>query len=125
MDVLVDSSVWIQFLNSQNAVLRDLLKKNSVCTNDVVLLELLPFFRMIRNQNALELLDGNRKIPIQADWNELMEMRLKNLQNGINNVGIPDLLILQQAIQHKLPICSLDKHFKLMKEVFDFELIEG
>jgi len=46
-----------------------------------------------------------------------------NLQNGINNVGIPDLIILQQVIGQKISLFSFDKHFKLMQNHLNFELI--
>jgi len=125
MKVLVDSSVWIQFLSAKNVKLRGLLRKDQVLTNDLILMEMIPFFHLHRNLSAIDKLDGIAKIPLQIDWEHLQEIRIKNLQNGINNVGIPDLIILQQALQHKIPVCTLDKHFKLMQPIFGFELMEG
>jgi predicted nucleic acid-binding protein len=36
------------------------------------------------------------------------------LRNGINKVGIPDLIIAQFALQNNLSLFSLDKHFQLL-----------
>lgn len=41
-------------------------------------------------------------------------MQLTCLRNGINKVGIPDLIIAQHAIQNNLSLFSLDKHFTLL-----------
>lgn len=125
MDILVDSCVWVQFLNSQNPTLRELLRKNKACINEVVMMELIPTFKLSRNFEGIDLLKAVKNVPLSIDWTNLQQLRLENLQNGINNIGIPDLIILQNALQNKLPICTLDKHFKLMRKIFDFELIEG
>lgn len=88
-------------------------------------MELIPTLKLGRNFQSVELLKDIKKIPLSIDWGHLQEIRIKNFQNGINNVGIADLIILQQSLQNKLPICSIDKQFKLMQQVFGFELIEG
>ena len=43
-------------------------------------------------------------------------MQVTCLRNGINKVGIPDLLVAQNAMQHNLSIFSLDKHFRLLSQ---------
>jgi len=125
LESIVDTSVWVSFLNGKDTSLDKLLPENKVVTNDVVLMELLPFIQFHRNKNAVQLLESIKNVPMKIDWRNLREIRMKNLQNGINNVTIPDLMILQQALQNNLPICSFDKHFRLMQKIFEFELIEG
>jgi len=88
-------------------------------------MELQPFLHIHRDFKIIGLLNNVKKVPMKVDWVILRKMRIDILQSGTNKVGIPDLIILQQALQNKLPICSFDKHFKLMQTVFDFELIEG
>lgn len=51
-----------------------------------------------------------------------MVMQTENLRNGVNKVGLPDLMIVQNAIQNNAAILSTDKHFFLMKQFFDFDL---
>jgi predicted nucleic acid-binding protein len=36
------------------------------------------------------------------------------MKSGSNGIGIPDLLIAQNAIQNETPIYSIDKHFSYM-----------
>ena len=38
----------------------------------------------------------------------------RQLRNGINKVGIPDLIIAQHAIQNNCSLFSLDKHFAFL-----------
>jgi predicted nucleic acid-binding protein len=41
-------------------------------------------------------------------------MQVTCLRNGINKVGIPDLILAQHAMQNDLSVFSLDKHFSLL-----------
>ena len=70
------------------------------------------------------LLKTIEKVKIEIDWNEIIEMQTSNLKNGINRVGIPDLIIAQNVIQNKLKLFSLDKHFELMKKNIGLKLFE-
>ena len=44
-----------------------------------------------------------------------------NLRNGINKVGIADLIIVQNTRDHNLCLYSLDKHFELMSRYIKFD----
>ena len=50
------------------------------------------------------------------DWDGIIEMHVTCLRNGINKVGIPDLIVAQQAMQNSLSLFSLDKHFRLLSK---------
>ena len=65
------------------------------------------------------LLYGIDRIELNIDLNQIIEYQVKCLKNGINGVGIPDLII----IQNNCKIYSLDKHFQLMQFLFDFDLV--
>ena len=52
--------------------------------------------------------------PINIDWDELIRMQVTCLRNGINKVGIADLVIAQHAIHSGLQLMSFDKHFGRM-----------
>jgi predicted nucleic acid-binding protein len=41
-------------------------------------------------------------------------MQVVCLRNGINKVGIPDLILAQHAEQNGVSLFSLDKHFGLL-----------
>jgi predicted nucleic acid-binding protein len=51
-------------------------------------------------------------------------MQTANLKNGINKVGIPDLIIMQNAQEHSVPLFTLDRHFALMSKIHGITLYE-
>lgn len=125
MSVLIDSSVWIEyFRNGNNYEKVDfLIDENLVVTNDLILAELTPFLK-IRQQNGLiELLHNIGKLRIDVKWDQVIDLQYLCLQNGLNGVGIPDLIIVQNAIQNISKIYSLDKHFLSMSAFMDFEIL--
>jgi predicted nucleic acid-binding protein len=123
--VLVDSSVWIDyFKGKQTETLDKLLIEDLICTNELILTELIPILKKSNQVQIIEGLLAIPKVPLKIDWLILRKMQLENINNGINKVGIPDLIILQQVIEQKIPFLSFDKHFKLMQENFKFDLIE-
>ena len=60
------------------------------------------------------------------DLSTLMDIPLlyKCLKKGINGVGIPDLIIAQNAIQNHCEIYSLDNHFKMIQQAINLKLID-
>jgi predicted nucleic acid-binding protein len=122
--VLVDSSVWIGYLRSGGHPNLDrLIQEDLACTNELILTELVPALMLRGRNDVLESLDALEKIPLRIDWKSIREFQYMNSQNGINKVGIPDLIILQQVIEEKITLFSHDKHFWLMKSFLNYELI--
>lgn len=122
--ILIDSSVWIEYFKNGNIQLMDdLLNEGFACINDIILTELQP---VLKHRNRLDILDGLyalEKIPLKIDWGAIRTYQLLNLQNGINKVGIPDLIILQQVIDEKISLFSFDKHFMMMSNHLNFEVL--
>lgn len=52
-------------------------------------------------------------------------MQTENLQNGINKVGLADLMIAQNAMQNEIPLFSGDRHFQLMAAVMPLPLFQS
>lgn len=122
--VLVDSSVWIDFFKSSKTTSLELyLEEDLISTNDLILSELIPRLKLERKDDAIEGLLSIEKIPLNIDWDLIRYYQVLNLKNGVNKVGIPDLLILQQVIEEKLALFSLEKHFKLMQSFLKFDMI--
>lgn len=117
--VLVDSSVWIEYFKGKaNALpLNDLIDSNTVCINDLILSELIPSINLKKETYLKDILFSVAKIPIHINWNGIIDMQTLNLRNGINNVGIADLLIAQNAIENEIALFALDNHFQLMCEL--------
>ncbi|MDW3209005.1 MAG: PIN domain-containing protein [Reichenbachiella sp.] len=122
MMILVDSSVWIEFFKKGNDKLEQLIQENLACTNELILTELLPIFQKQNNQDIIEGMLALPTIPLNIDWEIIRKYQLLNLQNGINKVGIPDIIILQQVLENKLELFTLDKHFLLMQGIYDIQL---
>jgi predicted nucleic acid-binding protein len=124
--VLVDSSIWIEYFKSGGLPKLDfLIKEDLVCINEIIFTELAPI--LIKNDETVAL-DGLKvieRIPLRIDWDIIRQYQLMNLQNGINKVGIPDLIILQQVIDEKIALFSFDQHFNLMNEHLNFEFFVG
>src|SRR5574344_2040876 len=111
--VLIDSSVWIEYFkgNNKTIALNNLLDVNTVCINDFILSKLMLSFNHKKEKKLKELLLTKTKIPLIINWNTIIYMQTQNLKNGLNKVGIADLIIAQNVIDNDLELFSLDKHF--------------
>jgi len=121
--VLVDTSVWIDYFKKGGIPKLDrLLEEDLACVNEIIFTELAPSLIKQNEFIALKGLQAIEKIPLKIDWQIIREYKLMNLKNGINKVGIPDLIILQQVVDEKITLFSLDKHFKLMRKIIHFDV---
>ena len=125
MSVLVDTSVWIEYFRGGNNFekLDFLIDENLVVINDLILAELIPFLKIRNQRKVIKLLNHINKLEIHIEWDQLIEFQYKCLKNGLNGVGIPDLIIIQNAKQNHCGIYSLDNHFKLIKDIVKIKLI--
>lgn len=113
--VIIDTSVWIEYFknNSYRDILFPLIDSGALAINELILAELVPSIRL-KHEDALEvLLQSIPVLKINVDWTNLANIQTTLLQNGINKVGIPDLIILQNALQNKATVYSIDKHMRL------------
>ena len=124
--ILVDTSIWIDYFRSKgkHTILDELITNNQVCTNDLILAELIPFIHSKGNEKLVESLLSLIIYRIHIDWDQIIKFQIINLQNGINRVGIPDLIILENVIDNDLFLFTADKHFHLMTKLFHLKLFE-
>ena len=122
--LLIDSSVWIEYFRNRDSlsILDELIETNQICTNDLILSELIPYLQIKGNFEVIEALRSIEKVEIKIDWQIIIGMQITNIKNGINKAGIPDLIILQNVTENNLILFSLDKHFKLMNKLFEYRL---
>ena len=118
MEVLVDTSIWIDYFKSgdDSEKLDYLIDENLVVINELILTELLPLLVLKKEQKLITLLSKVKKHPLQINWNELVEFQVQCLKSGSSGIGIPDLIIAQNAVQNQLPVYSIDKHFGFMQD---------
>lgn len=122
--ILIDSSVWIEYFRTgKPEKLDQIIQEDLARINELILTELVPSLMMKKETDIIEGLQSIEIIPMNIDWDIVRDYQLMNLQNGLNKVGIPDLIILQQVIDKKISLFSFDKHFKLMQNYLNYELI--
>jgi predicted nucleic acid-binding protein len=122
--ILIDSSVWIEYFRTGRPDKLDrIIEEGLVCINELILSELVPPLILKKETDIIEGLKATEMVPMNIDWDIIRDYQVMNLRNGINRVGIPDLIILQQVIDQKITLYSFDKHFKLMQNHLNFDLI--
>ena len=124
MGVLVDTSIWIDYFKGgdDSTDLSPLIDENLVVTNNLILAELVPYLRIKKQFAVVKLLQEINRLPMQINWDEIVEFQVRCLKAGANGVGIPDLIIAQNAKANNCKIYSLDKHFRLLKQVIKVKL---
>lgn len=124
MSVLVDTSIWIDYFKGGNdSIQMDfLIDENLIVTNDLILAELIPFLKVRNEKRLIVLLHNINKLELSINWDEIIDYQYKCLSNGLNGVGIPDLLIVQNAKQNRCKIYSLDGHFDLMRNILSLQI---
>ena len=124
MEVLIDTSIWIDyFRGGGNSEEMDfLVDENLIVTNELILAELLPFIIVKKEVRLANLLQSINIKSLSIRWDEIIEYQVRCLENGVNGIGIPDLIIAQNAIQNDSKIYALDKHFRLLGEVLGVQL---
>jgi len=112
-------SMWIDYFRGGNdpAQMDFFIDENLLVTNDLILTELIPFLKIRNETKVIALLQNVSKLEISINWNEIIDYQYKCLKNGLNGVGIPDLIIAQNAKQNGCKIYTLDNHFNLMKDI--------
>jgi predicted nucleic acid-binding protein len=126
-NILVDSSVWISFFKGRDEakLLNSLLDINAIMINELILSEIIPSLFVRKERELIDLLNSIEKLNIDVDWIGIRQMQIINLKNGLNRVGIPDLIIAQNAIQNNIQLFSFDKHFELMKKEIGLKIWKG
>lgn len=124
MLVLVDTSIWIDYFRDGNGSpdLDALIDENIVATNDIILAELIPYLKIKKQIKVIKLLQEIIRLPLQVNWEEIIEFQVKCLRSGAIGVGIPDLMIAQNARANSCKVYSLDKHFQLLNQVIKVKL---
>ena len=124
MQVLVDTSVWIDYFKSgvDSTEVDKLIENNVVYTNDLILTELIPYLRLKNQISIINIIKEISVFPLFIDWLEIQDFQFKCLKSGLNGIGIPDLIIAQNAKQNNGYIFTFDKHFNLSKDILSINV---
>ena len=122
--VLIDTSVWIDYFNDKpvTSILDELIDKDRIIINQLILSELLPFLIFKKETELENILKAIDQMPLEIRWDKIIQYQVKNIKNGLNKIGIPDLIFLDNCIQHDIELFSVDKHFTLMFGIHKFKL---
>ena len=71
---------------------------------------------------VIQLLHEIHSLPQQIDWDEIMEFQYRCLKKGSNGIGIPDLIIAQNARNQGCQIFTLYKHFSMLAPIIKLDL---
>jgi len=123
--ILVDSSVWISYFRDESAHdrLTGLIRDNQICTNNLILAELIPYLHARDQNEVINLLAELPAIELTINLEFIINLQIQNIQHGINGVGLPDLMIVDTVAANGLILYSEDIHFKLICEHFHFDLL--
>jgi predicted nucleic acid-binding protein len=126
VNILIDSSAWIEYFkgNQKFSFMTDLISNNAICTNDIILTELLPSIIHKKEHKLAELLNCIKKYVLIINWQEIRDIQLLNFKHGNNNMGISDIVIAQNCIRNELKIIAHDKHFQTMAKYMPLELYQ-
>ena len=126
MSILVDTSIWIEYFRSGNnsEKLDFLIDENIVVINELILAELIPFLKVRNQRRVIDLLHNIKKLKLSINWAHIIDFQFKCLKIGLNGIGIPDLIVAQNAMQNGAEIYSYDNHFRRMKDILDLHLTD-
>jgi len=74
--ILVDSSIWITYFREKSAheKLNELIKNNQICTNNLILSELIPFLHIKKQKKIIELMLELPKKTVSINWDMIIEL---------------------------------------------------
>lgn len=127
--ILIDTSVWISALRNASSrearMLSQLLEEGIAVISGIILTELLQGSRTQKEFNLL--LDRLKIIPsINPDkntWLQAANLSFQLRRKGITIERTIDIVIAALAIQNNFTLYSLDKHFKLISQHSQLQLL--
>ena len=110
MSVLVDTSVWVDYFRTTGYAdtIDFLIDENLIVTNQLILAELILFLHVRNQKHLISILKELKQSPISIDWDGIIKMQIVCIKKGINGVGIPDLIIAQNAVHCGVKLLSAD-----------------
>jgi predicted nucleic acid-binding protein len=129
-DVLVDTSVWLEFFRIKGApygqTLDRLLEEERVCTTNLIKAEIIPGARTPKQFHELK--DYFDALPLVTEpsslWDDIIETQFHLKRKGINGISIPDLIIAVVTTANQKTLFSKDSDFKLIQRVLPIQLLE-
>lgn len=120
--VIVDTSIWIEYFNRSEskagARLEELIRKENVCVAGVILTELLQGARIEKEFNAI--LENFLALPFLETnidtWTKAGRISFTLRRKGVT-IPTSDLIIASLAIEYDYPVFTMDPHFKKIPDL--------
>ena len=124
MSVLIDTSIWVDYLRGgrHGGAIDILIDENLIVINELVLSEIIPTLAVQGQTKLIALLRLLPMQPLSIDWDEIRTVQTKCMKKGFNGIGIPDLIVAQNAILHHTLLYTIDKHFHWLTEITPLKL---
>ena len=126
-DVLVDTSVWIEFFRKKEPYFRKVSKmidNDSIWCSGLILAELLQGAKGIKEYNTikefLHIFNFIDESPFL--WEKAGKLSFE-LRNRGKAVGLADCYIAVSALENGLSLFSTDKHFSVIQKTASLKLI--
>jgi predicted nucleic acid-binding protein len=121
MNYIIDSCVWIDYFNYKKhfQAVSDLLINNFSFVNKIILAELIPSAQVYKEYDFIACLSGINVVPLYIDWDEIIEIQHDCIRSGINQLGLLDIAIAQNAKQNAMGIFSTNIHMILLCQKID------
>ena len=126
---MIDSNVWITYFRDENyrltPFIKDLMEKDQVYINGIILVELLKGAKSEKNYRGLRnSLDGLHFLEIDKGlFNSISEAAFKLRQKGVT-VPLTDLVIAIQCVENGLILIEEDRHFEFIRDHFPLKLYQ-
>jgi predicted nucleic acid-binding protein len=118
VNYIIDSCVWIDYFRNKTnfTEISRLLIDNAALTNRIILSELVPSAMANNEYDFIDCLSGIDMVPLDIDWDEIIEIQYQCIKTGINKLGLLDIALAQNAKQNNIGIFSTDKHIILLSK---------
>jgi predicted nucleic acid-binding protein len=129
LELIVDSSAWIDFLRNSNIAIADLVEEalvDGAAVTGTIVMELLAGARTEKQLTDLEQLLGRAKLlPTEPeDFEDAALLYRTCRQNGVTIRTMSDCLIAATAIRCGHPVLHNDRDFALLSQYTELRVID-
>lgn len=114
--IIVDTCIWIEFFNAESDVgnaLESLISNDSVATCGIILFELMQGIKSETEKSTiLNAFSELLYIEMNSNLWQKSAVLSSSLRKGGVTLPLSDIFIAAIALEHKLSIFTLDKHFE-------------
>jgi predicted nucleic acid-binding protein len=129
LELIVDSSAWIDFLRNSNIAIADLVEEalvDGAAVTGTIVMELLAGARTEKQLTDLEhLLSRSKLLPTEPeDFEDAALLYRTCRQHGVTIRTMSDCLIAATAIRYGQPVLHNDRDFALLSQYTELRVVD-